>query len=74
VIADRIDAGCAVLLVTHELGPLTDRLDRAVVLADGKVVHDGAPPRPIGEHADPEHQHVHPHANGDSAEDFWGGK
>jgi zinc transport system ATP-binding protein len=45
-----------------------------VVLADGKVVHDGAPPRPIGEHADPGHQHVHPHANGDAAEDFWGGK
>jgi len=78
VVADRIDAGCAVLLVTHELGPLTDRLDRAVVLADGKVVHDGAPPRPVGEHADPAHQHAHPHANGhngtEGADDFWGGK
>ena len=74
VVADRIDAGCAVLLVTHELGPLTDRLDRAVVLADGRVVHDGAPPRPLGEHADPRHQHAHPHANGDHTEDFWGGK
>ncbi len=73
VVAARVDAGCAVLLVTHELGPLTDRLDRAVVLADGRVVHDGAPPRPVGEHADPRHQHAHPHANGDS-DDFWGGK
>jgi zinc transport system ATP-binding protein len=45
-----------------------------VVLADGEVVHDGAPPRPVGEHADPEHQHVHPHANGDHTDDFWGGK
>ncbi|WP_100447171.1 metal ABC transporter ATP-binding protein [Glycomyces xiaoerkulensis] len=61
VIADRVDAGCAVLLVTHELGPLTDRLDRAVVLADGAVVHDGSPPRPVGEHADPAHEHMHPH-------------
>ncbi|MBO3733480.1 metal ABC transporter ATP-binding protein [Glycomyces niveus] len=75
VVADRIDAGCAVLLVTHELGPLTDRLDRAVVLADGKVVHDGAPPRPVGEHADPHHEHAHPHANGDAADEaIWGGK
>ncbi|GAA1675234.1 metal ABC transporter ATP-binding protein [Glycomyces endophyticus] len=75
VIADRVDAGCAVLLVTHELGPLTDRLDRAVVLADGKVVHDGAPPRPVGEHADPAHEHAHPHANGHGdSDDLWGGK
>lgn len=74
VVAARIDAGCAVLLVTHELGPLTDRLDRAVVLADGRLVHDGAPPHPVGEHADPRHQHAHPHANGTSADDLWGGK
>ncbi|GAB3646694.1 metal ABC transporter ATP-binding protein [Glycomyces tarimensis] len=74
VVSDRIDEGCAVLLVTHELGPLTDRLDRAVVLADGRVVHDGAPPRPVGEHADPRHQHAHPHANGDIPDDFWGGR
>ncbi|WP_035735992.1 metal ABC transporter ATP-binding protein [Glycomyces arizonensis] len=74
VVADRIDAGCAVLLVTHELGPLTHRLDRAVVLADGRLVHDGAPPRPVGEHADPRHQHAHPHSNGESTDDLWGGK
>ncbi len=61
VVADRVDAGCAVLLVTHELGPLTDRLDRAIVLADGRVVHDGAPPLPVGEHAAPDHEHAHPH-------------
>src|SRR5690606_1056270 len=72
VVADRIDAGCAVLLVPHELGPLPDRLDRAVVRAAGRVVHDGAPPRPVGEHADPRHQHAHPHA-GDESDDFWGG-
>ncbi|WP_199040454.1 metal ABC transporter ATP-binding protein [Glycomyces salinus] len=66
VVAARLDAGCAVLLVTHEIGPLTDRLDRAVVLADGRVVHDGEPPRPVGEHADPRHQHMHPHPSPDS--------
>ncbi|THV43615.1 metal ABC transporter ATP-binding protein [Glycomyces buryatensis] len=75
VVSDRVDAGCAVLIITHELGPLTDRLDRAIVLADGKVVHDGEPPRPVGEHADPAHQHEHPHANGDAdTENLWGSK
>ena len=66
VVAARIQDGCAVLLVTHEIGPLTDRLDRAVVLSDGRVVHDGEPPRAVGEHADPHHQHMHPHPSSDA--------
>ena len=32
------------LLVLHELGPLEPLIDRAVVLRDGCVVHDGPPP------------------------------
>ncbi|WBB95373.1 MULTISPECIES: metal ABC transporter ATP-binding protein [unclassified Solwaraspora] len=51
-----------VLLVAHELGPLQPLIDRAVVLHHGEVVHDGAVPAPAGHHADPGHDHVHPHA------------
>ncbi|WFE29770.1 metal ABC transporter ATP-binding protein [Solwaraspora sp. WMMD791] len=54
--------GGTVLLVAHELGPLQPLIDRAVVLHHGEVVHDGAVPPPAGHHADPGHDHVHPHA------------
>ena len=57
-----VAAGGTVLLVAHELGPLEPLVTRAVVLHAGRVVHDGAVPRPAGHHADPAHQHVHPHA------------
>jgi len=52
-----------VLLVAHELGPLQPLIDRAVVLHHGEVVHDGPVPAPAGHHADPGHDHVHPHAS-----------
>ncbi|WP_031082709.1 metal ABC transporter ATP-binding protein [Streptomyces sp. NRRL WC-3549] len=51
-----------VLLVLHELGPLEPLIDRAVVLRDGCVMHDGPPPEAVGQHALPGHDHVHPHA------------
>ena len=54
-------AGGSVLLVAHELGPLAPVVDRAVVLRGGRVIHDGAVPAPFGHHADPDHEHVHPH-------------
>jgi zinc transport system ATP-binding protein len=54
--------GGTVLLAAHELGPLEPLVSRAVVLHHGRVVHDGAVPRPAGHHADPDHEHVHPHA------------
>ncbi|MGH8866817.1 MAG: metal ABC transporter ATP-binding protein [Actinomycetes bacterium] len=57
-------AGTSVLLVAHELGPLEPLVSRAVVLRDGRVVHDGAPPPASGHHAHPGHDHVHPHAEG----------
>ena len=50
------------LLVLHELGPLEPLIDRAVVLRDGCVTHDGPPPKAVGQHALPGHDHVHPHA------------
>jgi zinc transport system ATP-binding protein len=57
-----VNVGTTILLVAHELGPLEPLVQRAVVLRAGRVVHDGQPPRPVGQHADPAHDHVHPHA------------
>jgi len=59
---DQVDSGATVLLVLHELGPLEPLIDRAVVLRDGCVLHDGPPPKAVGQHALPGHDHVHPHA------------
>ncbi|MFD3336883.1 metal ABC transporter ATP-binding protein [Streptomyces sp. NPDC058700] len=59
---EQVAGGTSVLLVLHELGPLEPLIDRAVVLRDGCVVHDGPPPEALGQHALPGHDHVHPHA------------
>ncbi|MEU9244702.1 metal ABC transporter ATP-binding protein [Streptomyces shenzhenensis] len=58
---EQVRQGTTVLLVLHELGPLEPLIDRAVVLRDGCVLHDGPPPRAVGQHALPGHDHVHPH-------------
>ncbi|MFG2297021.1 metal ABC transporter ATP-binding protein [Streptomyces sp. NPDC048603] len=65
-VRQQVAAGSTVLLVLHELGPLEPLIDRAVVLRDGCVVHDGAPPEAVGQHALPGHDHVHPHAAHDA--------
>ncbi|WP_405709036.1 metal ABC transporter ATP-binding protein [Streptomyces xanthophaeus] len=62
----QVADGATVLLVLHELGPLEPLIDRAVVLRDGCVVHDGPPPEAVGQHALPGHDHVHPHAAHDA--------
>jgi zinc transport system ATP-binding protein len=54
--------GVTILLVAHELGPLKPLVGRAVVVQGGRIVHDGEVPQPAGHHADPDHDHVHPHA------------
>lgn len=59
---EQVVAGTTVLLVLHELGALEPLIDRAVVLRDGCVTHDGPPPESLGQHALPGHDHVHPHA------------
>lgn len=56
----QVQAGTTILLVLHELGPLEPLIDRAVVLRDGCVMHDGPPPEAVGQHALPGHDHVHP--------------
>lgn len=55
--------GTTVLLVLHELGALESVIERAVVLRDGRVTHDGPPPPATGQHALPGHDHVHPHSD-----------
>ncbi len=57
-----VDLGGTVLLVAHELGPLRPVITRAIVVHEGRVAHDGACPEPAGHHAEPGHDHVHPHA------------
>ncbi|WP_018251972.1 metal ABC transporter ATP-binding protein [Salinispora mooreana] len=56
-----VAGGGTVLLVAHELGPLRPLISRAVVVHAGGIAHDGPVPEPAGHHADPDHDHVHPH-------------
>jgi zinc transport system ATP-binding protein len=37
-----VDSGTAVLVVLHEVAALAPLVGRAIVLRDGRVVHDGA--------------------------------
>ncbi|MEV4417464.1 metal ABC transporter ATP-binding protein [Catellatospora sp. NPDC049609] len=68
---DFVTRGGTVLLVAHELGPLQPVITRAVVVHDGVIAHDGAVPHPAGHHAEPGHDHVHPHAPQDPPS-IWG--
>ena len=77
VLARLLAAGTSVLVVLHEVGPLASLIDRAVVLSDGRIVHDG----PLGDlgqhrHAMGGHQHDHAESVDDhdrSAETLFGG-
>lgn len=78
VLADLLTQGTSVLVVLHEVGPLGRLLDRAVVLSDGRVVHDG-PLGDLGQHRQalgghPHHDHVEQVNDHDqSAETLLGG-
>jgi zinc transport system ATP-binding protein len=65
-LTEQVAQGATVLLVLHELGPLEPLINRAVVLRDGCVQHDGPPPHALGQHALPGHDHVHPHSAADA--------
>src|SRR5690349_17735675 len=56
-------SGGSIMLVLHELGPLRPLIGRGVVVHDGRIAHEGTPPEPAGHHAEPGHDHVHPHAD-----------
>ncbi|WNM25501.1 ATP-binding cassette domain-containing protein [Demequina capsici] len=53
--------GVGVVIVLHEIGPLARLIDRAVILEQGCVTFDGPPPKDLGVHALPGHDHEHPH-------------
>jgi zinc transport system ATP-binding protein len=59
VLSALIGRGVAVLVVLHEVGPLAGLIDRAVVLREGRIVHDG----PLGLLGQGHHHHGH-HADG----------
>jgi len=53
--------GAGIIVVLHEIGPLATLIDTAVVLDHGVVSFRGAPPRDLGIHALPGHEHTHAH-------------
>jgi zinc transport system ATP-binding protein len=59
--------GGTILLVAHELGPIEPLIDKAVVVHEGRIAYEGAVPEPAGHHAEPGHDHVHPHAEVEKA-------
>lgn len=57
-----VASGRTVLVVLHDMGPLKQLIDRAVVLDSGRVVHDGPLPVPAAVRQsvhDPGQYHVH---------------
>ena len=57
------EEGVGIVVVLHELGALARHIDRAVVLEHGCVTYDGVPPKDLGVHALPGHDHEHPHTD-----------
>jgi len=55
ILANLVGAGTTIVLVTHELGPARPVVTRAIVLADGAVVHDGSLEGAPDEHHDSRH-------------------
>lgn len=53
------ERGVTVLMVAHELGPIGPLVDRAVVMRDGRVVHDGRPLTQEAVHAHHDEAHFH---------------
>lgn len=59
LLATLLSAGTAVVVVLHEAGALGTLIDRAVVLQDGRVIHDGAVDS-LGQHPPHHPGHEHP--------------
>lgn len=57
LLGELVTEGASILLVAHELGPLRDLIDRAVVLDAGEVSYDG----PVDGVIHEDHSHVHHH-------------
>jgi zinc transport system ATP-binding protein len=54
-----VDRGATILLVAHEMGPLADLVDRAVVMREGRVAYDGPPLRAFTDADASGHHHAH---------------
>jgi zinc transport system ATP-binding protein len=67
VLADLLTGGTSLLVVLHEVGPFGRLIDRAVVLSDGRVLHDG-PLGDLGQHRREFGGHQH-HDHAESAAD-----
>jgi zinc transport system ATP-binding protein len=68
LVADRV----TILCVLHEIGLMSPLVRRAVVLSEGRIVHDGAPPTSHDiHHLDPEHAHPPAHEQ-EPARGAWG--
>lgn len=63
--------GATIVLVAHELGPMERLIDRAVVVHDGRIVHDGAPQATAGLHAFHDHEHPEPQPDNTPLGDGW---
>lgn len=61
VLTSLTETGTTVVVVLHEIGVFSALIERSIVLRQGRVIHDGAPPQPQREHAAHIHDHVHPH-------------
>jgi zinc transport system ATP-binding protein len=59
------EAGVAIVIVLHELGALARHIDQAVVIEHGCITYAGTPPRDLGVHALPGHDHEHAHEEPD---------
>jgi zinc transport system ATP-binding protein len=70
VLAELLAGGTSVLVVLHEAGALGRLIDRAVVLSDGRVLHDG-PLGDLGQHRRAFGGHQH-HDHGQRADDDHG--
>lgn len=58
-LAELAAEGCAIVFVTHEVGPFAEHLDRALVMQEGRVIHDG----PVTGHLHAHGGHDHPHSS-----------
>jgi zinc transport system ATP-binding protein len=67
-IARLVDAGVTLLVVTHEVGPLSGVLTRSVVVSDGRIVHDGPLPSAATSHGHRGHRHDDAHHLDDPAD------
>jgi zinc transport system ATP-binding protein len=67
VVRRRMRTGVGVLVVLHEVGELGPLVDRAVVLREGRVVHDGDPGRLRRAHPGDRGRHEHSHPSPDGS-------